>query len=645
MKFCLLPFAGAMLLLGMPALVYAQWKDIPIATAPGSQDRADMAADGSGGALFVWEHNPLPTQAYGPEDIYAQHIRGDGTAAWAANGIAVCAVDGYQGEPHVVADESGGWIVVWTDARDGSRVFAQHLDAAGNALWPENGMPVTSAASAPGNIDVTSDGAGGCVITWAEWSATRKGIYAQRLYGNGTTWGQDVFVAGTSPDTLGSSETKPCITDDGLDGWFIAWFDRGTGDVRAHRLGADGTLLWAAEGMSVCTSHRTYYPKIVSVARGQAMIAWGDRRTGSNVVYTQLIDSLGTVQWQANGLPVSPESESLNRTFTLTPDGQGGGILAWDEGSIFVEPATTIRAQRVLASGQMPWGMNGVVVCDGQAHRGYPIAVGDQTGGAIVVWSDARSGNIAPFAQRVSGNGLVQWTAGGVALSVRVHPQVASRATTDGHGGAIVAISADASKALGAPVDLYTARVGHDGSTPALASLVSAEADAHRVRLRWFLPSSSAAGITLYRQEVASGWRPEAVLTCDALGYAAYEDWRVAPGSRYGYRLGINRGGREILLGETWVAVPQFPALTLEGLRHSSDGGLILAFSVGSAEPTALDVFDQQGRRVVSIDFGRRTPGHHLVALESMRAAASGIYFMRLRQCGRIATMKVHVVR
>ena len=57
-----------------------------------------------------------------------------------------------------------------------------------------------------------------------------------------------------------------------------------------------------------------------------------------------------------------------------------------------------------------------VPLCTATGDQDYPTSVSDGAGGAIVTWQDARSGNCDIYAQRISADGTVQWTANGVAL-------------------------------------------------------------------------------------------------------------------------------------------------------------------------------------------------------------------------------------
>jgi hypothetical protein len=90
-----------------------------------------VLADGVGGAFVGW----VDIRA-ADSDIYATHVRGNGTLApgWAGAGTAVCAVTGDAEDPAFATDAQGGAFVFWRDLRtDGGDIYAAHLTANGDA--------------------------------------------------------------------------------------------------------------------------------------------------------------------------------------------------------------------------------------------------------------------------------------------------------------------------------------------------------------------------------------------------------------------------------------------------------------------------------------------------------------------------------
>src|SRR5260221_8634878 len=87
--------------------------------------------------------------------------------------VALCVAPDRQTNPTMIPDGQGGAIVAWQDHRSGRNwdIFAQHL-LAGGALDPafggRQGMVISSAPNDRANPAITSDGAGGAIITWQD---------------------------------------------------------------------------------------------------------------------------------------------------------------------------------------------------------------------------------------------------------------------------------------------------------------------------------------------------------------------------------------------------------------------------------------------------------------------------------------------
>lgn len=125
----------------------AQWSNDPalnnaVCNFSGSQTNVQLVADGTGGAIAVWEDTRSAST-----DIYAQHISSTGTLLWATDGIAICTAAFNQLNPKIVTDGAGGAVISWIDDRDGAGagnydIYAQRINASGIVQWAADGLPV-----------------------------------------------------------------------------------------------------------------------------------------------------------------------------------------------------------------------------------------------------------------------------------------------------------------------------------------------------------------------------------------------------------------------------------------------------------------------------------------------------------------------
>jgi predicted lipoprotein with Yx(FWY)xxD motif len=121
---------------------------VAICTASDEQGLPAIVADGSGGAVVTWPDNRIPAHAF---DIYAQRINSTGAVQWTGDGVALCTAAKNQSSPAIAADGSGGAIVAWQDLRNGNvnndndDIYAQHVP--GDGVIPTAVGSMTPAAS------------------------------------------------------------------------------------------------------------------------------------------------------------------------------------------------------------------------------------------------------------------------------------------------------------------------------------------------------------------------------------------------------------------------------------------------------------------------------------------------------------------
>jgi hypothetical protein len=389
----------------VPGLASAEWPTLGRALdgAIKDQERPRAATDGADGAIVVWQDARDPLV-----NVFARRVlvTGELDPAWPVDGLAVLAdtttlqttaVAG-QASPVIVSDGHGGAIVAWQDGRSaasGLDIFAQHILGTGvvDPAWPANGQALCTIRGDQDNPTITSDGAGGAIVTWMDRrsSLTDIDIFAQH-----------VLVSGTVDPN------------------------------------------WPAGGLAVCTAPAQQdLPKIVSDGSGGAIVTWHDfRPSTSNVdIYAQHVRSSGTVDpaWPVNGRALTlAAGAQLNPS--IVSDGVHGAIVSWEDSRT---GETDIFAQRVLGSGAIAagWPQDGLAVSTAALEQVQPLITADGASGAIVTWRDFRNGlNHSPFAQHLLATGTVDpaWPVNGRALSLSGGKEGDASIVADGTGGAIV---------------------------------------------------------------------------------------------------------------------------------------------------------------------------------------------------------------
>jgi hypothetical protein len=198
-------------------------------------------------------------------------------------------------------------------------------------------------------------------------------------------------------------------------------------------------------------------PAIVSDGAGGAIITWHDLRSGNYDIYAQYINSQGVVQWPAAGVAISTLANDQESP-TIVSDGAGGAIIMWSDyrsGTHY-----DIYAQRIDSAGAVQWTANGVAISTAVNDQFGTGIVSDGAGGAIITWEDYRSGtHYDIYTQRVNSAGVVQWTTDGVAISTAANHQQSPTIVSNGSGGAIITWS---DRRNGIP-DIYAQRINSAG--------------------------------------------------------------------------------------------------------------------------------------------------------------------------------------
>ena len=219
----------------------AEWsssptQNLPLCTAQNEQHFPALTTDGENGAIVAWSDARNANR-----DIFAQRIDATGDALWGVDGIPICDLPSSQSWPLMVSDANGGAILVWGDTRHGNQdSYAQRIDASGNKLWDSEGIPVCTHPTLQDDLNAIADGKGGVIIAWEDWRNGNQDIYAQRI----DSTGKPLWKANGVPVYRGDGDQyDPVLIADGEGGAIFAWWDISTPDwnIFAQRLSADGT--------------------------------------------------------------------------------------------------------------------------------------------------------------------------------------------------------------------------------------------------------------------------------------------------------------------------------------------------------------------------------------------------------------------
>jgi hypothetical protein len=180
-------------------------------------------------------------------------------------------------------------------------------------------------------------------------------------------------------------------------------------------------------------------PDICSDGAGGVIIVWYDYRSTTDFnIYAQRQGPAGAIVWAVDGVVMNNNVAYAQIDPKIVSDGVGGAVMSWTD----YRTGTTadIYAQRVNSTGAVQWTATGVIICTSAGDQIRSQLVSDGNSGAYITWEDHRNaGNSDIYAQRIASNAAINWAATGFAICTAANDQLTPMIVSNGNLGAIVA--------------------------------------------------------------------------------------------------------------------------------------------------------------------------------------------------------------
>lgn len=338
-----------------------------------------------------------------------------------ATPLAVADRSGPQVQPKIAGITGGGFYISWFDSSTGGYdVYLQRLDAAGNEMWPHDGILVADRGfSSTQDYGLSVDSAGNALLAFRDDRGASTEITVSRIGPDGTLlWGNDGVQVSSSG---GAFVAAPRVTGTSDGNSVVAWTN--DVDVMAQRLDSTGTPLWGA-GVTLSPIVGSFTAADIHAAENGTAILSFTHMTGSfpspiHLMTQKLASVDGAFLWGADHLQVYDQSGGSLQFGSFPPfisDGAGGGIFAWYTST----PSLQCRVQWVLANGTEAFAHQGVEVSTNATRiRVSPSAAFNPvTQEIFVAWREQNSSQSQSgvFAQKLDAAGARQWTDDGSQL-------------------------------------------------------------------------------------------------------------------------------------------------------------------------------------------------------------------------------------
>lgn len=382
----------------------AQWNTNPAentaicSTPPTQASRSQIktVSDGNNGMFVCW----IDGRTVSGGSVYVQRVTNTNTGLFTANGLLVSGTTVSKGNLGMTSDGAGGVIISWQENND---IFAQRVSANGNLLWSgDKLLSVTTAGTQSGPVvaAVNSNHAIAAFVDSRNSAASGNDIYIQKI---DLATGNRLLTIDTPACKATGNQTAIQIVADGSGGAYVAWQDPrvASTDINIYSMRVDNDCLpvsgWTINGNPVCTATGNQTGLVMISDRNNGVYAtWADFRAGSTNgdIYAQRIGLDGSPVWATNGVPVNTNFGS--QAFPQILAVNDGAILTWTDPRLGTSDRNIFAQKISLAAGDSLWTAGGVKICDATGNQPSSTSDGlaitsDGNNGAIILWNDTRS--------------------------------------------------------------------------------------------------------------------------------------------------------------------------------------------------------------------------------------------------------------
>lgn len=397
-------YASAVLvvLLGGSADALEQCGEVQANTyVTGAQTAPAVAMDSGGRFVVVWTSDGSADTDTDDRSIHAQRYDAAGMPVGGELQVNTYTT-GRQSSPAVAIDTSGRMLVVWDSAGSpstdtaGLSIQARGFDAAGTPLGAQFQVNdhTTGTQRDP---RLVADNDGGFLVVWESDGSPGTdtdsfSVQARRVSVLGPSASQFQVNAYTT-----SYQVDPDVGRDGSDGFVVTWVSYGSAgtdndstSIQARRLDAAATPVGGDFQVNGYTASYQDYPRVAATGPGGFVVAWrSDGSAGGDTDYGSIqarrYDPTATplgAQFQVNVFTTGEQ-----RQVAVAADGAGGFLAAWDsDGSAGGDTDGWSIQGRRYDGGGVPVGGQFQVDQFTTGSQYVPAAAGDGAGRFVVAW-------------------------------------------------------------------------------------------------------------------------------------------------------------------------------------------------------------------------------------------------------------------
>lgn len=290
------------------------WGDLGISLTGGSADLSSpkVVPAGEDSVIVLWKSSTgtFPAQL---TCLYTQKFDVLGDIVWGTTPMLIYnsgAITPWN-HPDLMSDGAGGAVYYWHDSPAPAvwNVWTQHVDGAGNMLFPMNGAQASTYSDDRIHMypsAVYRESEDQVFVFWVEenFMQTQWGLYGQLFSPTGGRLWTD---SGLELLPVGYVQIAFVRAVSGGDGIYVGYFlDTPHTALRVLRIGYDGSIIWNPVTLSAASLGSKDDLGICQGFAQSALFAWSDERSDGGI-YAQNINEDGTL-----GLPTGISGESAS---------------------------------------------------------------------------------------------------------------------------------------------------------------------------------------------------------------------------------------------------------------------------------------------------------------------------------------------
>ena len=304
----------------------------------------EIAGLGEAAMAWVDDRNDENTDIFG-QRIKADHENNTITTLWGTveeGGRAICDADEDQSSAKITyasgcCGSEGVTAVTWQDNRNGNwDIYMQYLWSDGNPYFQDypEGLPLTDLPSSQTKPRVKADNSGAYIV-WYSDQNNNPDIYAQKVIASQTEpidWTENGLAICTAQD----AQTGARLSVDNQGGAYFTWQDDRSGgsnaDVYLQHIDWNNAPTLSENGLIISDASLIQKGPVVRTSEsGGAFIIWEDGRAGSGAIYMQYIDSSSQVYFGENGQEMYYGTDGVSENIKSERIDDGQLLFYWED--------------------------------------------------------------------------------------------------------------------------------------------------------------------------------------------------------------------------------------------------------------------------------------------------------------------------